>query len=407
MKKKLTLGSIIILFGCVPPVDESPSADVVLYNNLEDCEPCELLLNFASTNYQNSDWRSAIDNYTQLLTCNCGNLDPENTYKYMAYSYQQLDKPDSAAYVFDQGLKYTPDDVELLKMAGKNSGKLSKIDNQIYYFDKILTIEENNPEVLALLSDVYRDQGMFNEQIDILDIILKFDPNNKDAQSDKRAAFKALGKDVSDVDKERWEAEPSNVQYGLDYIQSLKGTGNTEKIIEVCNELLVYEKYNKDVLRSLGDSYLNLYKEDDALNVYINIAKIDPMDYKVALEISEILISKEKYQDALEWAEKAISISGSKGEAYYQRAEVYFSVAESCSGDPIQFWDKIVYEISWKDCQIAVNKGYRQAKSRCDFLEENYITTSADWFMRPEGEKEVKPQRDCYSWIDKTVERRK
>ena len=407
MKKKLTIGSIIILFGCVPPADESPSADVVVYKNLEDCEPCELLLNFASTNYQNSDWRSAIDNYTQLLKCNCGNLDPENTYKYMAYSYQQLDKPDSAAYVFDQGLKYTPDDVELLKMAGENAGKLSKTDNQIYYFDKILTIEENNPEVLALLSDVYRDQGMFNEQIDILDIILKFDPNNKDAQSDKRAAFKALGKDVSDVDKERWEAEPSNVQYGLDYIQSLKGTGNTEKIIEVCNELLVYEKYNKDVLRSLGDAYLNLYKEDDALNVYINIAKIDPMNYKVALDISEILTSKEQYQDALEWAEKAISISGSKGETYYQRAEVYFSVAESCSGDPIQFWDKIVYEISWKDYQTAVNKGYKQAKARRDFLKENYITTSADWFMRPEGEIEVRPQGDCYAWIDKTVQRRK
>jgi tetratricopeptide (TPR) repeat protein len=407
LKKKLTLASIIILFGCVPPTDESPSADVVEYENLEDCEPCELLLNFASTNYQNSDWRSAIDNYTQLLKCNCGNLDPENTYKYMAYSYQQLDKPDSAAYVFDQGLKYTPDDVELLKMAGENAGKLSKTDNQIYYFDKILTIEENNPEVLALLSDVYRDQGMFNEQIDILDIILKFDPNNKDAQSDKRAAVKALGKDVSDVDKERWEAEPSNVQYGLDYIQSLKGTGNTEKIIEVCNELLVYEKYNKDVLRSLGDTYLKLYKEDDALNVYIDIAKIDPLNYKVALDISEILTSKEQYQDALEWAEKAISISGSKGEAYYQRAEVYFSVAESCSGDPIQFWDKIVYEISWKDYQTAVNKGYKQAKSRRDFLRDNYITTSADWFMRPEGEIEVRPQGDCYAWIDKIVQRRK
>ena len=407
MKKKLTIGSIIILFSCVPPADESPSADMVVYENLEDCEPCELLLNFASTNYQNSDWRSAIDNYTQLLKCNCGNLDPENTYKYMAYSYQQLDKPDSAAYVFDQGLKYTPDDVELLRMAGENAGKLSKIDNQIYYFDKILTIEENSPEVLALLSDVYRDQGLFNEQIDILDIILKFDPNNKDAQSDKRAAFKALGKDVSDVDKERWEAEPSNVQYGLDYIQSLKGTGNTEKIIEVCNELLVYEKYNKDILHSLGDAYLNLYKEDDALNVYINIAKIDPMNYKVALEISEILSGKEQYQDALEWAEKAIGISGSKGETYYQRAEVYFSVAESCSGDPIQFWDKIVYEISWKDYQTAVNKGYKQAKARRDFLKENYITTSADWFMRPEGEIEVRPQGDCYAWIDKTVQRRK
>ena len=104
---------------------------------------------------------------------------------------------------------------------------------------------------------------------------------------------------------------------------------------------------------------------------------------------------------------KAISISGSRGETYYQRAEVYFSVAESCSGDPIQFWDKIVYEISWKDYQTAVNKGYKQAKARRDFLKENYITTSSDWFMRPEGETEVSPERDCYAWIDKTVKRKK
>ena len=42
-----------------------------------------------------------------------------------------------------------------------------------------------------------------------------------------------------------------------------------------------------------------------------------------------------------------------------------------------------------------------------NFLKDNYITTSADWFMRPEGEIEVKPQGDCYAWIDKIVQRKK
>ena len=109
MNEKLLVWSVIILCGCVPPTDESPSIDATIYENIvkEECEPCGLLLNFASTNYQNSDWRSAVNNYTQLLNCNCGNLDPENTYKYMAYSYQQLGLLDSAAYIFDQGLKYT------------------------------------------------------------------------------------------------------------------------------------------------------------------------------------------------------------------------------------------------------------------------------------------------------------
>ena len=398
---------MIILFGCVPPADESPSADVSTYKNLEDCEPCELLLNFASTNYQNSDWQSAINNYTQLLQCNCGHIDPKNTFKYMAYSYQQLGFIDSAAYIFDQGLKYTPNDTELLKMAGENAGKYGKIDNQIYYFDKILIIEQNNPIVLELLSNVYRGQGMYSEQTDILDIWLTYDPSNKKAIAEKKAAYEALGKDISDVDKERWESEPSNIQYGIDYLTALKNFGDNEKIIVVSNELLIYERFNREVLQSLAVAYQNIYREDDALRTYQTLITVDPMNYKIALDISEILTTKEKYKEALIWADKAISISVNKGEAYYQRAEVYFAVAESCSSDPIQFWDKIVYEISWEDYQTAFNKGYKQAKARRNFLEENYITTSADWFMRPEGEMDVKPQGDCYSWINKTVQRRK
>ena len=107
------------------------------------------------------------------------------------------------------------------------------------------------------------------------------------------------------------------------------------------------------------------------------------------------------------WVEKAISINSNSGEVYYQRAEVYFSIVESCSGDPLEFWDKIVYEISWKDYKKAVNKGFKQAKARRDFIKENYITTQADWFMRPEGEQEVRPLGKCYDWIDKTVQRKK
>ena len=73
----------------------------------------------------------------------------------------------------------------------------------------------------------------------------------------------------------------------------------------------------------------NLYREDDALDTYYLLIKVDPTNYKVALDISEILTSMEQFKDAMIWAEKAISISGSKGEAYFQRAEVYFSIAQS------------------------------------------------------------------------------
>ena len=126
-------------------------------------------------------------------------------------------------------------------MAGENSGRLGNFDDQIYYFDKILSFEENNLEILELLSYVYRDQGMFEDQVNILNIWLKYDPTSKNANAEKKAAFSALGKDESDVDRERWESEPSNIQYGLAYINSLKDAGDDEKIIEVCDEILVYQ----------------------------------------------------------------------------------------------------------------------------------------------------------------------
>ena len=407
MKIKKLLISVIILFGCVPPSIDSESSDIEVYANLEDCDPCPLLLNFASSNYQNRDWQSAINNYNQLLQCNCGQVDPENTFKYMGYSYQQLGLYDSAGYIFKQGLKYTPEDVDLLKMAGENAGRLSNFEDQIYYFDKILSYDESNLKVLEMLSEVYRDNQMYEEQVNILNIWLKYDPTSKNANAEKKAAFSALGKDESDVDRERWESETSNIQYGIAYMESLENSGFQEKMLEVGNELLVYEKYNVIILKKLAKAYSDLYKEKQALETYLILSKVDPTNFEVPIEISKIYINQEKFTDALDWAEKAVSISGESGKSIFQRAEVFYSVAEFCSSDQLSFWDKVVYEISWQDYALAVNKGYSQAKNRKDFVSENFVTTINDWFMRPDGEEQTSPKGDCYNWINREVKRKK
>ena len=119
---------------------------------------------------------------------------------------------------------------------------------------------------------------------------------------------------------------------------------------------MISDKYIDEVLIILAEAYLNLYQEKKALEIYQELMKIDPTNYKVALEISKILLVEEDFQNAFDWAEKAIKISNNRSETLYQRAEVYFSVAESCSNDPLQFWDKIVYEISWKNYELALNQ---------------------------------------------------
>ena len=55
---------------------------------------------------------------------------------------------------------------------------------------------------------------------------------------------------------------------------------------------------------------------------------------------------------------------------------------------------------------LAANAGYIKAKTRANFLEENNITTSGDWFMTSEKGDEVTPKGECYSWIQKSIKRK-
>jgi tetratricopeptide (TPR) repeat protein len=394
----------IFIIGCTPP-EEGASPDVVS-NSEETNQECDLYLSFAITNFQNRDFQSTIENFKYVIDLGCEKRNARDIYQWLGRAYIELGKQDSASMAFKQGLKYLPDDDQLLQVAAWNAGKMNNFEEQLFYLDRLLSLDESNTDVLEELSDLYKDNEMYEEQINVLNIWLGIDSSNKKANAEKKAAYNVLGKDETDVDKERWEADPSNVQYGIDYAKGLKDAGNDEKVVSVCNELLMYEKYNVKVLRLLADAHLNLYNEDEALKTFENLSKVDPTDHAVCMEISEIYANKEDFASALDWAEKAISTSGGKGETYFQRAEVFFSIAETCSGETLTFWDKVVFEISWQDYNEAINKGYYRAKTRRDFLAENNITTTSDWFMRPDNEKEVSPQGDCYSIIDRKIKRK-
>ena len=69
--------------------------------------------------------------------------------------------------------------------------------------------------------------------------------------------------------------------------------------------------------------------------------------------------------------------------------------------------NKIVFEIAWEDYLSAAESGYVRAKSRADFLYENNITTTSDWFMISETGDQLMPKGECYSWINRSIKRKK
>ena len=389
--------------ACVPPEDME---DTSLSQEEKEArnKECDIYLSFATTNYQNRDFIGAIENYSEVIDMGCGKRNSLQIYQWMGRAYIEINKLDSASYVFKQGLKYNPNDASLLEVTAWNEGKIGNIENQIYYYEKILEIDYENVAIMKTLSDLYRDNKRYEDQLEILNRWLSIDKTNKVAIGEKKAAFIVLGKDVSDVDKQRWEKDPSNIQYGLEYVNSLMNNDSIVEALEVLLELKSYDRYNKQILEKIGKIYLDESNNELALGIYNELYKVEK-NYKVAIEISKILIDQENYQDALEWAEIAVKSSGDNGESLFQRAEVFFSIADACSGESLNFNDKLVYEIAFEDYSKSINKGFYRAKVRRDFLKDNNITTTGDWFMLGD-EKNAKPDGKCYNWINRKVNRK-
>ena len=395
------------IYGCVPSDSPNPEGNSMSSAELaERNQECDLYLSFAHTNFSNREYSDAISNFNEVIDLGCSERNSEDIFPWIGRSYIEMGKNDSASIVFKKGMKYLDENSDFLGVYAWNEGKLNNIDTQIYLLEKQLALDESNNKVLEKLSEIYRENENYKEQLNILSLWLQNDPQNQKAIGEKKAAYNALGLDETSIDRERWEKNPDNIQYGLEYVNGLLEQGLEEEMIMVLRELLTYDRAEKRVLKLLGETYISLSRDNEALEVYKNLYNINKTDYMIILEISKLYISLEKYKNAYSWVEKAIDISGGKGETYFQRAEVLFALAESCSGETLAFEDKIIYELSYNDYVKAVKKGFYRAKARRDFVGDNNITKSSDWFMRPETEQEFTPKNECYSWVKKSIKRK-
>lgn len=420
-----------------------------------DSDNCDKYMSAAYVNYQNGNSQDCVNAYNISLDDGCGESHADKIYEFMGRAYINLGKLDSAKWSVEKGLRILPEDLQLLNVAAFVSKKQGRFDEQLYYLDKKLQLEEEIQGLLSftssgsdeqeitelqkslglssdyidglwndkmdssiaafkksrrdtykLLSDYYKDQGLYEDQIDILDEWQSLDPENPSIFKLKKSAYVSLGRNPIDIDRDRWRKDPSNIKFGLDYIRKLKEESELEKIIDVALALSDYEPNNLLVLESLGEAYLDLYELDKALRVYEKLIKIDNKSISHFIAISKIYLDIGEYSKSAEFADKAI-VASESSESYYNRAQIYKSIAESCSGEELTMSDKAVYEMAWEDLKIAIKKGDRRAKKDAAFLEKNYITKNRDWFLNVEdGKKTFKPTDSCYDMIDRKITKR-
>ena len=222
-----------------------------------------------------------------MMEMNCDNsIEYPVNYYNLSRSFLELDevKIDSAFWALQQGLREDGNNETLLELGAYLSKKSNNTEQQIYYLDKVISINDKNPRALEQLCDIYGDTARFEDQIMIIDLWLKLeldDISYRKAIGEKKQAYQSLGRETSDVDKERWQSDPSNLQYGFFFLQALNELENYDDLISYADEILMYSDSIQDdplalkILELKAESYLTLYDNDMAKATYEELYFID------------------------------------------------------------------------------------------------------------------------------------
>ena len=369
---------------------------------------CPRKMSSAAEYYKNRDWESTVRIYGDIIKYRCDQDDPEEVYQYYAIAFEYLGRFDSSEYVLLKGLQLLPDNVNLRKRLAYSYKKQSKVDQEIMEYSRLSDLIPDDISVKTELAKLYGEQGLYDDQIDILRQILDIDPNNENAQGDIARVYELTGRDPLQIYGERFRNNPDNVSYGLDFAERLLDADRPEDAIDVLKQVTRQDKTSKVAYRKLGLAYDRAGSYNEASNAYEELHALDPRDYKVAIQVSDVNIADGNYGKAMRWAEKAIT-SSKTGEAYGQRGNVYYKAFQECRSSDISIDDRIIASLAQQSFKLAEENDYRRFHNSLLWLEENEVLFGrSQWFMLDANKKKqgyIKPDEECYNWVEKKLEK--
>ena len=414
-QKLLLLGvAAVFMTMCVPPEQSDADADAAEFARLDSIREvrCPRIFSSAAEFYKNRDWEATVRAYDELTDLGCDREEPQEVYLYYAIAYEFMGKFDSSEFVLLKGLSFLPDDVKLrtrliysYEKQGKTSLQMDELERLAY------DLSPEDPKIKIDLAELYREQERYDDEISILEELLKLQPDNDGAQSDLAYAYELSGRDPLDIYKNKFEKNPDNISYGLDYADKLVFADRPDDAADVLKQVVDIDPSSKVALRRLGNAYDKADKLFAAAKAYERLFRLDSRDFRIAVKISEVYVANHDYSSAYNWADKAVNIS-QEGEAMGAKANVYYQSFNFCrKSGIISTDDRVVATLAYQLFEDAELKGYGKYSTAKKWLKDNEVLYGpGEWFMADDVIKErgyVKAEGECYKWVSERLDQEK
>ena len=401
---------MFFLVVCVPPENSSGNRaqDKKKLDSLRQLR-CPRLMSSAAEYYRNRDWKKTVNIYEEITSLDCDEWNPvyappQEIYQYYAIAYEQMGKFDSSEFVLLDGLQKLSDNIELRKRLAYSYKKQGKLEQHIIEYERLVDMAPEDISIMNELSKLYKDNERFDDQIYILEKILKIDQSNEIAQSELAMAFESSGKDPLDVYRKRYQDNPDNLSYGLDYADRLSQADRSEDAIPILKEVIRLDPSSKLAYRKLAEAAKAIDDLNEAASAYEELFKIDPRDNRIAIDISEVHLDNNDYRQAIRWADKAASLDKNSGDGFGQKGKVYYYGWDNYRQNPFTTDDRIVAKLAYDYFIKAEQKGY-QGFSKTTWMKENakdILYGKAQWFMaedRIKSKRSISTSTSDYDWV--------
>jgi tetratricopeptide (TPR) repeat protein len=405
---------MFVLVVCVPPENSSGNRvkDKKKLDSLRQVR-CPRLMSSAAEYYRNRDWKKTVNIYEEITSLDCDEWNPvyappQEIYQYYAIAYEQMGKFDSSEFILLDGLQKLPDNIELRKRLAYSYKKQGKSDKHIIEYERLVDMAPEDISIMNELSKLYKENERFDDQIYILEKILKVDQSNEIAQSELAMAFESSGKDPLDVYRKRYEDNPDNLSYGLDYADRLSQADRPEDAIPVLKGVIRLDPSSKLAYRKLAEASKAIDDLNQAATAYEELFKIDPRDNRIAIDISEVYLDNNDFRQALRWADKATSLDKNSGDGFGQKGKVYYYGWDNFRQNPFIIDDRIVAKLAYDYFIKAEQKGY-QGFSKTSWMKENakdILYGKAQWFMaedRVKSKRSISTSTSDYEWVTENL----
>ena len=300
------LGIILLCVSCAASSIEPPSPKKVLTGYEQPAQEKEVEANDMACSYfyflwgktaeNNGRFEEALEAYEKALLC-----DEESQFlkQNLAILLIKMDRKEQAATLLEQIIGSNPHDTDNRVLLAKVYRSMGLMDEAAAIYQGLLEIKEDH-DTLLMLGTLYAQNKEYDKAQKILNRLIQL-------EGDSYMAHYSLARLYRELQYYEKAATSYEKALELNWFERLayevaefyEERREFDKAIEVYNRIIEEGQLSDVAKTKLVNLYLTLGENDKALKLLRDLRSIMPESHNIDITISRILLSQEKYDEAI------------------------------------------------------------------------------------------------------------